>query len=114
MTPTPGCAFCDYDGPSPIVAEAPGVIAFRPLNPVTEGHLLFVPEVHVEDATEAPAITALVMAAASDWARGVGDCNLITSVGEAATQTVKHLHIHLVPRSVGDGLALPWSRGGIA
>ena len=30
--------------------------------------------------------------------------------GRAATQTVEHLHIHIVPRSDGDGLQLPWSQ----
>jgi hypothetical protein len=35
--------------------------------------------------------------------------NLITSVGAAATQTVRHLHIHLIPRREGDALALPWT-----
>jgi histidine triad (HIT) family protein len=37
------------------------------------------------------------------------DCNIITSVGSAATQTVRHLHVHVVPRRRGDGLQLPWS-----
>jgi hypothetical protein len=36
-------------------------------------------------------------------------CNLITSVGADATQSVRHLHIHVVPRREGDGLMLPWS-----
>ena len=40
---------------------------------------------------------------------GAASCNLITSVGAAATQTVKHLHIHIVPRHEGDGLHLPWT-----
>jgi histidine triad (HIT) family protein len=40
----------------------------------------------------------------------VTPCNLITSAGRAATQSVMHLHLHLVPRLDGDGLALPWSR----
>jgi histidine triad (HIT) family protein len=35
--------------------------------------------------------------------------NLITSKGSAATQTVFHLHVHLVPRQVDDGLPLPWT-----
>ena len=35
--------------------------------------------------------------------------NLITSIGAAATQTVFHLHVHVVPRHEGDGLLLPWS-----
>jgi histidine triad (HIT) family protein len=35
--------------------------------------------------------------------------NIITSAGRDATQTVDHLHLHLVPRRPGDGLALPWA-----
>jgi hypothetical protein len=47
----------------------------------------------------------------TEWAKrhGVGDCNLIASRGPAATQTVPHLHLHLVPRLEGDGLPLPWT-----
>jgi histidine triad (HIT) family protein len=40
---------------------------------------------------------------------GTKSFNLITSQGAAATQTVMHLHLHLVPRTDGDGLKLPWS-----
>ena len=40
--------------------------------------------------------------------------NLITSKGREATQSVFHMHLHLVPRAKDDGLALPWysGRGG--
>jgi len=41
--------------------------------------------------------------------RRVGPCNVITSVGREATQSVFHLHVHVVPRREGDGLALPWT-----
>jgi diadenosine tetraphosphate (Ap4A) HIT family hydrolase len=34
---------------------------------------------------------------------------MITSAGPAATQTIKHLHVHYVPRHAGDGLSLPWT-----
>jgi hypothetical protein len=38
-----------------------------------------------------------------------GQWNLITSAGTDATQSVFHLHVHLVPRRPNDGLKLPWS-----
>lgn len=104
------CVFCDrieredYDGVQRDVAS------FQPLNPVTVGHRLFVPLLHVADAMEKPWVTGQVMEVAAGYARALNvDCNLITSVGPAATQTVFHLHVHYVPRREGDGLALPWT-----
>ncbi len=82
-------------------------VAFKPLSPVVEGHILVVPRVHVEDATEDPMVTAMVMGRAASIAPR--SCNLITNVGAQATQTVWHLHVHIVPRRNGDGLALPWT-----
>lgn len=88
----------------------PDVVSFEPLNPVTPGHRLFVPTMHYEDATGEPHMTGTVFAAASAFGRFWGrNFNLITSVGPAATQTVRHLHVHYVPRSEGDGLPLPWT-----
>ena len=39
----------------------------------------------------------------------LSDFNLITSAGSLATQTIGHLHVHIVPRRPGDGLHLPWT-----
>ncbi len=52
---------------------------------------------------------------AAQWAAGhrMNPCNLITSAGREATQTVFHLHIHVVPRRDGDGLALPWTPAAV-
>jgi histidine triad (HIT) family protein len=84
-------------------------VVFSPLNPVTRGHVLVVPSVHVPHAAFDPKFTAEVMRCAAELADVVGDCNIITSVGPAATQTVEHLHVHVVPRRPGDGLPLPWT-----
>lgn len=85
------------------------VVAFEPLNPVTPGHLLVVPRLHVPDALRDPDVTAYTMRAAADLAGAWTSLNIITSVGAPATQTVSHFHVHLVPRVHGDGLALPWT-----
>ncbi|PRX91961.1 HIT family protein [Allonocardiopsis opalescens] len=107
------CVFCAIeagDAPAKIVARWLDAIAFTPLNPVTPGHTLVIPRVHVPDAVTDPAVTAATMHRAAGFAHEAFDhCNLITSVGEPATQTVFHLHIHVVPRTAGDGLLLPWT-----
>jgi histidine triad (HIT) family protein len=105
------CPFCDYQGPSPILAQNKNVIVFEPLNPVTPGHVLVVPTAHFKHAGENPGATMLIMGAAAQYINdaGVGECNIITSIGPNATQTINHLHIHIVPRRLNDGLKLPWS-----
>ena len=86
-------------------------VAFRPLNPVTPGHFLAVPRKHVQHALEAPSRAASALAFAAHLANEMDltDCNFITSAGAVASQTVFHLHVHVVPRREGDGLALPWT-----
>jgi histidine triad (HIT) family protein len=103
------CPFCERIRTGDFFGEGPAAASFEPLNPVTPGHRLYISRSHVEHAAEDPYVTAAVMQAAAFAARKVGDCNLITSVGPAATQTVRHLHIHLVPRTRLDGLSLPWT-----
>jgi histidine triad (HIT) family protein len=90
------------------------VFVIEPVLPVTPGHALVVPRRHVADALEDPALTGDVVRLAAVYARslrlsGVEACNIITSVGPEATQSVFHLHVHVVPRREGDGLPLPWS-----
>ena len=82
---------------------------FEPLNPVTPGHLLVVPWEHVAHAAVSPSVTGRVTEhAARTVARFGYNANIITSIGPNATQTVYHLHIHIVPRNRNDGLQLPW------
>lgn len=114
-SPASGCVFCDIATgreSAVVVRDWPNALAIVPLNPVTAGHVLVVPKDHVPDATADPEVAAQAMRRAAQFARGVGDVNLITSVGAAATQTVRHLHVHVIPRLEGDGLALPWTRQG--
>ncbi len=50
----------------------------------------------------------IAMTAACQYALKHQHVNLITSVGTLATQSIKHLHIHVIPRYLNDGLVLPW------
>lgn len=90
----------------------PDAVAFVPLNPVTEGHCLVVPKVHVRDFSVEPEVSAATMRRAAELMRWTNrPMNVITSRGREATQSVLHLHLHLIPRSADDGLALPWHSG---
>lgn len=114
LSPQVPCPFCEIArdrAPAEVVCRWPeGTMAIRPLNPVVDGHLLVIPRGHVGDALEDPVVTGLVMQRAVELGRQFGtDLNLITSVGPAATQTMAHLHVHIVPRFDGDGIALPWT-----
>lgn len=114
--PAPACPFCKrIDAGEFDPTEDSDVVSFIPLNPVTPGHRLFVPRQHVETAATDPDVTGRTFAQAARWGRGRDNqgsrrgFNLITSAGECATQTVKHLHVHYVQRREGDGLHLPWT-----
>lgn len=110
---TPGCVFCDIvngQAPATVIETWLRAIAIVPLNPLVAGHVIVLPKIHVTDATEQPKVTGHVAAcAAALAAHCYGDFNLITSKGASATQSVPHLHWHIVPRREGDGLHLPWT-----
>lgn len=109
------CVFCrivEGKAPAKELMRWNNAIAIEPLNPVVPGHVLIIPTVHVTDFADDPLVSALVMARAASmaaWYPQFQECNLITSRGESATQSVFHLHVHLVPRAEGDGLHLPWT-----
>lgn len=112
------CPFCDIiagRAPANWVVQPdhwPDAVAFAPLNPITEGHTLIVPKAHAADFTTDPETSAATMRRAAELMRWTDrPMNLITSKGRAATQSVFHLHLHLVPRAKDDGLALPWYSG---
>jgi histidine triad (HIT) family protein len=75
----------------------------------TDGHVMVVPRAHVTDAGQDPEVTAAVMRRAAELVGRLPAANIITSKGADATQTVFHLHVHIVPRTQGDALTLPWT-----
>lgn len=91
------------------------VVAFFPHEPATLGHTLVVPRQHVEDIwsldEDTAARLARVTVRLADVMRNAlrpGGLSVIQSNGEVATQTVRHLHVHLVPRWEGDALGRIW------
>lgn len=113
------CEFCGIvEGDDPAVREVyrdDDVVAFFPIEPATLGHVLLVPRRHVVDIwglepDEAAQLSrvALLLARAIREALRPEGLNVIQSSGEVATQTVMHLHIHLVPRWKDDAMGLIW------
>lgn len=102
----PDCPFCGYTESMPDGQ----VMQIEPFNPVTPGHVLFIPTEHVEHAYADPNITARLVFAATAFMRDLGapNANMILNVGSLAGQTVFHLHLHFVPRRANDGLVMPW------
>lgn len=117
----PGCPFCEIaagNAPATVLGEWKGgawgtqIIAIVPLTPIVDGHILVLPKTHVVDFTKSAQVAGDVMTRASILAHGMRQpVNLITGAGREATQSVWHLHVHLVPRAENDGLALPWYSG---
>ncbi|MEU7153837.1 HIT domain-containing protein [Streptomyces sp. NPDC045456] len=108
----PGCVFCSIaagTAPATFVREWEDVIAIRPHGGVNDGHVLVIPRVHVADAGVDRTVTERTVGYASLLFGELDAGNMITSKGRAATQTQFHLHVHVIPRVMGDGLPLPWT-----
>jgi diadenosine tetraphosphate (Ap4A) HIT family hydrolase len=106
------CPFCARINRNEYIDRYGNVVRFEPLNPVVPGHMLFVPARHATSAAIDPDGAAQAMEFAAAYVRDIyahhTAANIITSIGPAATQTVWHTHIHVIPRREGDGLTLPW------
>lgn len=98
-----------------IVYRGADVIAFFPTDPATIGHTMVVPVRHVPNlwalddrlTVEVALAVRRVAEVLRDRLRPDG-MNIIQSNGAAATQTVPHLHVHLVPRRFGDNFGPIW------
>ena len=106
------CAIANGEAPATIVESSADTMIIHPIGPQVPGHVLVIPTQHVESAVADLTITAMTMLVAAEYASQVGPCNIITSVGAEATQSVFHLHVHVLPRGARDGLrpSWPWVR----
>lgn len=112
------CAIAAGEIPSFKVYEDDLVLAYLDINPFAKGHTLVIPKKHSEglldtdDATLAAIIARVRKIAAHIKAKlGCDGFNILQNNGEAAGQTVHHVHFHIVPRWTGDPLVFENNKG---
>ena len=110
------CIFCKIAAgeiPSRVLHEDKQFRVILDLAPVTRGHALILPKNHYANLYELPEdVAADVMKLAKKMAGtmteklGCTGFNLLQNNGEIAGQTVKHFHLHLIPRYDEDGQSI--------
>jgi histidine triad (HIT) family protein len=106
------CAFCDIVAgtvAARIVLEEPLVLAFLDHRPLLPGHVLVVPRTHYETLGDLPSEQVgpyflAVQRLACAVERGLHADGSFVGANIKISQSVPHLHVHVVPRRKGDGL----------
>jgi histidine triad (HIT) family protein len=107
-----GCVFCSIiatQTSADVVLDQPDFLAFLDARPVFKGHTLLVPRDHVVTLLDLPAdlrdgFLAAAQLLAAAMVRGLGAQGSFVAMNNVVSQSVPHLHLHVVPRTQGDGL----------
>jgi len=112
------CIFCKIASgsiPCNRIYEDDSVLAFLDIGPVSVGHTLVIPKQHFETMADCPAeVLAAVasvlgrIAMAVSTATGSDGYNVLCNNGRAAGQLVNHMHFHVIPRMINDGIFNRW------
>ncbi|MDO5740624.1 MAG: HIT family protein [Ornithinimicrobium sp.] len=111
-TAVSGCSFCRIvagQDEAQLVLETHEIVAFLDRRPVFKGHVLVVPRQHVDTLTDLPQeqiqpLFSAASAVAQAVKDGLGAQGSFVAVNNTVSQSVPHLHVHVVPRTKGDGL----------
>ena len=112
VTTQEGCLFCGIvagDVPAHVVASDDTTLAFLDARPVFPGHVLLVPRAHHETLTDLPPdlvapLFASVRRLAGAVEAGTDAHGTFVAMNNRVSQSVPHLHVHVVPRRRKDGL----------
>ena len=112
MTADPDCVFCSIVAgttPADVVLDEPDHVAFLDRRPVFKGHVLLVPREHVVTLPDLPAalrdpFLGAAQRLAAAVVEGLGAQGSFVAMNNVVSQSVAHLHLHVVPRTKGDGL----------
>ena len=106
------CTFCrirDGDIPAAVVLDEPATLAFLDHRPLFPGHVLVLPRDHRSTLLDVPAgelgtLFDAVRRLAAAVPAAMGAQGTFVAVNNVVSQSVPHLHVHVVPRTKGDGL----------
>lgn len=106
------CVFCEIAAgsvPAHLVHADDDFVAFLDARPVFKGHTLLVPREHVITLPDLPArlrdgFLAQAQRLATAMVDGLGAQGSFVAMNNTVSQSVPHLHCHVVPRTKGDGL----------
>lgn len=109
MDPCTFCAIAAGEVPAHVVLDEQDVLAFLDVRPVFEGHTLVVPRPHRDtmldlSAAELGAVFGAAQRVAAAVVSALGAQGSWVSVNNVVSQSVPHVHVHVVPRTKGDGL----------
>lgn len=107
-----GCVFCDIasgDVPAQIVLADERTVAFLDARPLFEGHVLVIPRQHYETLASLPPpevgpLFTRVRQVSAALPAALGAQGSFVALNNVVSQSVPHLHVHVVPRTRGDGL----------
>ncbi len=105
----PFCAIGRGELAASVVIRDEQVCAFMDTRPVFKGHVLVATREHVPDLLEVPQaqmepLLFAVQRVARAMETGLGADGSFVAVNTKISQSVPHLHVHVVPRRKGDGL----------
>jgi len=105
----PFCAIGRGELAASVVFRDEQVVAFLDTRPVFKGHVLVVPREHVADLLELPRpmmepLLSVVQRIAGAMESGLAADGSFVAVNTKISQSVPHLHFHVIPRRKGDGL----------
>jgi histidine triad (HIT) family protein len=108
----PGCLFCQIaagEAEASVAWSDDDFVAFLDIRPLFKGHTLLIPREHVVTLPDLPAsLRDPFLAAAQRLAQamvdGLGAEGSFVAMNNTVSQSVPHLHCHVVPRTKGDGL----------
>ena len=103
------CAIIDGSVHAQVVLDEPDVVGFLDARPVFKGHVLVAPRAHVPTLLEVsgdlmPVLMGATQRVAAAVVEGLGSQGSFVAMNNVVSQSVPHLHVHVVPRTKGDGL----------